>query len=154
MPRLFLDMDGVLADFDGHYEAVFGHPRRRGSGWADVRTVQDFYFHIPPMPDMLELWEFCAPYTPTVLTGTPSTVSQARNNKHRWVETWLPPGTPIICCSARGKSMFMKPGDVIVDDHDEYRHLWEEKGGIWVLHTSAKDSIKQLKKILAIIPAG
>jgi hypothetical protein len=38
--RLFVDLDGVLADFDSHYEKLFGtRPNRRlgNEGWAKIR---------------------------------------------------------------------------------------------------------------------
>jgi hypothetical protein len=31
-----------------------------------------------------------------------------------------------------------------VDDWPKYRHLWEEAGGIFILHENAKKSIQQV----------
>ena len=38
----------------------------------------------------------------------------------------------------------MKPGDILIDDYLTYRHLWEEHGGTFIHHTSAKESLQQL----------
>jgi hypothetical protein len=38
----------------------------------------------------------------------------------------------------------MNPGDVLVDDYLRYRELWENAGGIFIHHVSAKESIRQL----------
>ena len=35
----------------------------------------------------------------------------------------------------------MQPGDILIDDWPKYKHLWEEAGGIFILHTSAAQSI-------------
>ena len=36
------------------------------------------------------------------------------------------------------------PGDALVDDWDRYRGLWEEAGGLFIHHTSARASIAAL----------
>jgi hypothetical protein len=41
----------------------------------------------------------------------------------------------------------MDPGDVLVDDRENHRHLWESAGGIFVHHKSAEDSLRQLAEI-------
>jgi hypothetical protein len=34
---------------------------------------------------------------------------------------------------------------VLVDDRDQHRRLWEQAGGLFIHHKSAKDSIAALK---------
>ena len=48
---------------------------------------------------------------------------------------------------ARDKCEFATPGAVLVDDRPQYAHLWEERGGIFVLHTSAAASIAALRDL-------
>jgi hypothetical protein len=38
----------------------------------------------------------------------------------------------------------MHPGDILVDDYLKYRHLWEEAGGVFIHHTSASNTLRQL----------
>jgi hypothetical protein len=38
-------------------------------------------------------------------------------------------------------------GDVLVDDTLKHRHLWEEAGGIFIHHKTARESIEQLRTI-------
>jgi hypothetical protein len=55
--KLFVDLDGMLADFDSHYEAIFGERNQADNvDWAKARAVKDFYLDIPPMADMQVLW--------------------------------------------------------------------------------------------------
>jgi hypothetical protein len=58
--QLFVDLDGVLADFDAHYEGHFGiRPCTVTDNvdWDLVRNVKDFYLGISPMADMHMLWQ-------------------------------------------------------------------------------------------------
>jgi hypothetical protein len=149
MIQVFVDMDGVLADFDAHHEAVFGVRSCKTADnvdWGAVRAIPGFYEAIPPMPDMEELWSFVAQLTPRpiVLTGVPSSVEEAPENKRAWVRKHLGADVEVRCCRSKEKSLHAKPGDILIDDWEKYRHLWEAKGGRWVTHTSAQRSIDQL----------
>ncbi len=150
MTQLFVDMDGVLADFDAHHETVFGVRACKkvdNVDWAAVRAIQDFYLNIPPMPDMEELWAHVEQFDPTVLTGVPSSVPEAVHNKCSWVRKNLGDRVGVICCPSREKSNYLTPGDILIDDWEKYRDLWIGKGGRWITHTSASNTIRQLSEM-------
>jgi 5' nucleotidase, deoxy (Pyrimidine), cytosolic type C protein (NT5C) len=149
---IFIDMDGVLADFDSAYEQQFGvRPSKVDDNvdWRAVRRIAGFYASLPPMDGMEKLWQHVLPYQPVILTGAPSEVEEAADNKRAWVHKHLGIGAAeaMIVCRSRDKSLHCKTGDVIVDDWDKYRHLWLAKGGLWVLHVSAEQSITELSQI-------
>lgn len=151
MTQVFVDMDGVLADFDAHHGAVFGHRSDKkldNVDWAAVRAVKGFYRDIPPMADMEELWAFVRPYSPIVLTGIPHSVEEAADNKRAWVRKHLGPDVEVRCCLSREKFLHAGPGDILIDDWPKYRHLWEQAGGRWITHTSAATTIPQLRDML------
>lgn len=78
--RLFLDLDGVLADFDVAAHRVLGAPPDAVAPnvmWPRIASQPDFFGTLPLMPDALELWSFAAPYSPTILTGAPRCVAPA-----------------------------------------------------------------------------
>jgi hypothetical protein len=150
MPQLFVDMDGVLADFDAHYKAVFGVLADKALDnvdWKAVRGVKDFYLHIPPMPDMRDLWSYIAQLRPIVLTGVPASVPEAPANKIGWVRRHLSDQVEVRCCLSKEKCLHAAPGDVLIDDWEKYRGLWLAKGGRWITHTSAESSIRQLQEL-------
>lgn len=147
--QIFVDMDGVLADFDSHHGTVFGVRACKladNVDWQKVRAVPGFYADIPPMPDMRELWDFVCRLTPKpiVLTGVPYSVEEAPANKRGWVKHHLGEFVEVRCCPSKDKSLHAKPGDILIDDWDKYRDLWIGKGGRWITHTSAESSIQQL----------
>lgn len=150
MKRLYLDCDGVLADFDGAFRERFGHSSRGYQArhgtpafWRDIRREEpQFYLFLPLLPDARALFDAVAHLRPTILTGCPSG-GWAEPQKIAWAGVHFP-GTPIITCMARDKSRHCQPGDVLVDDREKYRDLWEDAGGVFILHRSAAESIPRV----------
>ena len=147
--QLYLDCDGVLADFDKGATAVLGLPprafeKRHGLGrfWQKLATAPDFYFGLPLMDDAMELFEAVRHLDPVILTGLPRG-NWAADQKERWAAQYFP-GTKIITTMARDKRNNAKEGDVLVDDQTRHRDRWEEVGGVFIHHTSARSSIEQL----------
>lgn len=151
MRDIYCDMDGVLADFDAGYERAFGRrPTKEADDvdWELVRAHGSFYETLPPMRDAYQLWDFLQPHLPTVLTGVPQRLlGDADTQKHRWLYRNLGPDTEVICTLSRLKCEHCKPGDILIDDWEKYKHLWEAAGGIWVTHTDAASTIEKLKAL-------
>jgi hypothetical protein len=160
-PRLFLDADGVLADFDGGATrllglepAAFEAKRGKREFWRRIATAKNFYGTLPEMPDARLLFDAVAHLKPTILTGLPIG-NWAAPQKVQWAAAHFP-GVPIITCMARDKAKHMKPGDVLVDDRENHRAAYEAAGIIFVHHRNAEDSLGQLAKIFPSVkaPAG
>lgn len=151
--RIFVDMDGVLADFDSGYERLFGgRPIRNVAGhntdWEKVRSVPLFFHTLPMMSDAQELLDGLGPHHPyTILTGVPKEIDAASNEKIDWVRSHIHPDQPVICCRSRDKCKHGEPGDVLIDDYMKYADLWTDMGGIFVHHTSAKSSLQKLREL-------
>ena len=147
--QLFLDLDGVLADFDRHVEELFGRPPEQmklGELWARAARTPGFFETMSMTADGPELWAYCRPFAPTILTGLPRG-TWAGPQKERWVAQHLGPEVPVITCMARDKCLHARAGDVLVDDRTRFAHCWEAKGGIFVHHLSAASSIRALKEL-------
>jgi hypothetical protein len=147
--QIFVDMDGVLADFDTHHDNTFGVRSDKtvdNVDWAKIAAIPNYYENIPPMPDMQELWDFVSKQSikPIILTGIPYSVAEAADNKKAWVKKNLGDDIEVRCCSSKDKCLHASPGDVLIDDWTKYKHLWVAKGGVWITHTSAKNSIIEL----------
>src|SRR3982751_5919991 len=151
-PRLFLDADGVLADFDrGACELLGMKPKAfidrhgRGAFWKKLATAPDFYGSLPEMPDARLLFDGVKHLDPTILTGLPLG-NWAAPQKIEWAAAHFP-GVPIITCMARDKHKHMRSGDVLVDDRENHRAAYEAAGVVFVHHRSAAESLSQLAKI-------
>lgn len=147
--QLYLDCDGVLADFDRGAEAVLGmHPRAfearhgRARFWARLAQTPDFFAGLPLAPGAQELFEAVRHLDPVILTGIPRG-DWAAPQKVRWAARHFP-GTRIITCLAVEKSKQCRAGDVLVDDTLKHRHLWEEAGGIFIHHQTVERTLDAL----------
>lgn len=150
--RIYLDCDGVLADFDKGAEAVLGMPpgvfeKRYNPGlfWKRLAQADGFFANLEPLPDAYELYEAVKHREPVILTGMPHG-DWAAPQKRRWAERHFP-GVEIITTMAALKREHCHPGDVLVDDRVKHRHLWIEAGGVFIVHRNARSSIEKLRAL-------
>lgn len=152
MAQLFLDLDGVLADFEAGAQAVLHMPpaqyqERYGPGafWKKLANTADFYNTLELLPDAMELVEAVRHVDPIILTGLPIG-NWAEPQKRAWVERHFP-GMQVITTLARNKPKYAAPGDVLVDDRERYRDGWEAVGGVFVHHVGAGETLNELRQL-------
>jgi 5'(3')-deoxyribonucleotidase len=152
--QIWLDYDGVLVDFnkaaipllDGLQPEEFEKTYGTRNFWKRINSCKYFFRDLELMPDAMELYDAVKHLYPIILTGIPNGVNPHANQKHESVMRYFGHKQEVICCLAREKSEYCLPGDVLVDDRIIFKHLWEAKQGHYIIHTSAKDSIRQLKE--------
>lgn len=153
-----VDMDGVVADFDGHYTKLFGYRPTRWPDpdtvdWAKIANVPNFFATIPMMQGAQELLQAVhstgRPWR--MLTGVPKSIDLVANDKVDWIRARVVPPPPVMCCRSRDKYLHCQRGDILIDDYLKYRHLWENAGGVFIHHTSAESSIKKLYAHIAAL---
>lgn len=156
---IFVDLDGVLADFDASLLKLFGNAPRGiettardieneiGSVafWDKIREADDFYRTLPKMADADVLWEGVLKYDPhpTILTGIPSSMPHVPWQKRDWCEQYFP-GIEVITCFSKDKALACQKCDILIDDWAKYRREWEHAGGIFILHESAVSTLEKL----------
>ena len=157
-PRLFLDADGVLADFDegakrllGMYPREYERKHGRGAFWKRLANANNFYGTLPEMADARRLFDAVKHLKPTILTGLPLG-NWAAPQKVEWAAAHFP-GVPIITCMARDKHKHMHPGDVLVDDRENHRKTYEAAGVVFIHHKNAADSLRKLSAIYPSVTA-
>jgi 5'(3')-deoxyribonucleotidase len=156
--RIFIDMDGVLADFNTGVETLTGREfpnTDQGHNDYDERkeelTNKRLFRMLPPMPDMYDLIGYVRH------TGLPWEILTAAGvvnrelvvfDKNEWIKEHVSP-TVVVTCTMSGsqKGMFAIKGSVLIDDRKQNLDAWEAHGGIGILHTSAEDTINQLKEL-------
>lgn len=149
MTQIYLDCDGVLADFDSYATEYFGMPPKeyeaqKGSSvfWAELQSKGNFYRDLPVMHDANILVDGVRHLAPIILTGVPRG-NWAEEQKIAWAKEHFP-GIPVITCRAADKRDHGTIGDVLIDDRAHYRHRWIQMGGVFISHFDAKSSLNAL----------
>ena len=158
--RIFIDMDGVLADFLKGVEApeYLGEPLTNddeGHTTYDLRkkelTDKRLFANLPPMVDMYELLAYvrhCE--TPWEILTAAGHVNRELvvYDKTEWIKRYVDPNVVVTCTfSGTQKAAYAYEGSVLIDDRPKNIKAWEEAGGIGIVHTSAKNTINKLKEL-------
>jgi hypothetical protein len=149
--KIYCDMDGVLVDFESGYEKLTGIDLRgefqKGDDFWDPisKAGVGFWAGLKWMPGGQELWDYIKPFDPKLLSA-PSREQSSRIGKAVWVKHKLP-GTKLILRYANQKKELATPESILIDDRQVNIDQWEAAGGVGILHTSASDTIRQLKKL-------
>jgi len=144
-------MDGVLVDFIKGYEKltgidITGTHHNSDNFWDPINQAgYDFWNELEWERDGKTLWNYIKKHNPTILSA-PSKYDNSRVAKHDWVKRELP-GTELILKYSKNKKELATPNSLLIDDRPENINDWVEAGGIGILHTSATDTINQLKKL-------
>lgn len=149
---IYCDMDGVLVDFEEGYERLTGinikgrHVKGDAKFWEPIsKAGVSFWVRLKWMPDGKELWDYIKQYNPSLLSA-PSREESSRIGKRLWVKNNIP-GTKLILASAVNKQRYSGENKILIDDRADNIQQWKDNGGIGILHTSAADTIKQLKEL-------
>lgn len=160
--RVFVDCDGVLADFDKRAIEILGHRPRDFEGkegadamWEQIDAYPDFFYSLEPLADAHYLWNSIIErgHDPIVLTGTPRWTNKKMRSPTEQKVAWVQKHfghDKVITCKSKDKCLHMEqPGDVLIDDWHKYIPQWEAKGGVFILHENAEKSLRALDAYVA-----
>lgn len=151
-PRLqvFLDLDGVFADFDARVKHLSGkHPHQleRARLWKMINADKRFFAELELIEGCMELWEATKDLEPVFLTGAPSS-KVFQEQKREWVARIFGPGFTVHVVPKKLKQDFSGPGKVLIDDTPENIEQWIARGGHGILHkgdhASTVQALRQL----------
>lgn len=150
MTRVFLDLDGVMADFDTHYANLFGHYHKAipdDELWGKIHATPSFFRDIPPFKDARAFYRrvenllydrFGYDGNVSILTACPkSAYAHVAGQKRGWVREHLCGNATVIpAAGGTSKPLFMhEPRDILIDDFERNTSAWEKAGGRAILHT-------------------
>jgi 5'-nucleotidase len=152
--RLFIDLDGVMADFDLYYETLYGkHPSQVDDDmmWGFIHSADRFFFNLPVCEGAPEFWDEVRHLNPIFLSACPQkNYALIAKQKHEWVRKHLCKDSLIL--PVRGganKCLFLQnPGDILIDDFEKNIKPWRAMQGIGILHTDFESTRQQLEAVL------
>jgi len=148
MITLYLDMDGVLCDFQKAYQALrTGAPdnkKRFRSAVVDHKIFETLDF----MPDTQELLNHVSKLTnikveilTSMGTHEPFQANSAKTQKLHWLHKHNIPYKPNFVHSKEEKAKYATPTSILIDDSPGCIGPFERKGGHGILHTSSATTI-------------
>lgn len=154
-PLVHVDLDGVLASYGEEYRKLFNaDPAEKGKiKFTRFKQCPNFYRNLPLMSGALKLWAFLKPYHPSILSAKSNFCPASKPDKIAWVHQHLgltDPNKIIIVDYPNEKWKHCTPGSILIDDSEKNCKEWEKAGGVAILHTSAEETIKELKKLLIV----
>lgn len=160
--RIFVDMDGVLTDFQKKMSEIIGEPhdesrydadpqyrKRMWKAFADYQKQGgEVWYELDFLPDANQLLKFIQRHQPEILSAAGASKHKGKDQKERWVRENIPfPIKTNIVPSAADKRQFAGPKHILIDDKEKALGPWRAAGGIGILHTSAVSTIKQLQEL-------
>jgi hypothetical protein len=161
-PQIYLDMDGVLVDWDGGVAKLFGmpleevlerYPDKQDRYERIVRFDPDFYDNLEWLPGGRELWAYLRERDVILLTAYSRYVPRGADLKRRWALRELSlPAERVLAY----QNKWEKKGHAVAEDgspnlliDDEPRNVeeWIAAGGVGILHRTAPETIEMLRNM-------
>lgn len=145
-------MDGVIADFDRSYSAIFGLNCRddpNKDNWNKFILQHNGFANLPLMSDADGLLEFLAALNKKLIilscAGRQETFKEVAAQKIEWLhKNNLQQYPRIFTFTKKEKSLMANDTSILIDDSIQCIEPFKEAGGLVILHTSAYNTINQL----------
>ena len=148
---IYLDMDGVIADFDKHYSSIYGCNCRddpNKNNWFDF-VVRKGFANLPMCADALLLVQGLSLLD--VHIEILSCVSDRSNSrlveaqKILWLENkGFGSLNHHFTLTKNAKSFFANENSLLIDDSEACTNPFKDAGGYAILHKNAKTSILEI----------
>lgn len=164
MPKVYLDMDGVIADFFGGVERLYGvdHWKQLTSDVTkdlkkeviDRISGTDFFAHLPKFSTADTLIEIIKKFTGGQYSILTSPLRGDNENSGYYKKIWV--GKNIvkpdeIIVTGRKETYAKSNGtaNILIDDRPVNISKWQAKGGYGILYQANKDSVSKVQTALA-----
>ncbi len=162
---LLVDMDGVFVDYEKHFNehsdielSVYNNNDVLEDELDELKKMfvieKEFFLHAPMMEDALELYDRLIFLQKkhnlylSLLTAVGKHHPEiAVEQKMAWAEKHLPNIDFNYVIRSHHKANFARPYTVLIDDREKSLSPFIKKGGKGILHTSAKNTIKELTEL-------
>lgn len=151
--RVYVDMDGVLTDFakslckllDIPLDRNFTFKNNDTKVWKKIDDAgEEFWADMDWMPKSKEFWDSLSTHNPIILSA-PSNHKSSIYGKKTWINKNLG-SVPFILDDEKEK--YASPNSILIDDREKNITKWIKEGGIGILHTSNKKTLKELEEYL------
>ena len=168
--KIYLDMDGVLADFFHEYAKLAGVPADK-FGKHDYRSIPpakadptldkmvgtDFFARLPMFPTAPSLIQMVLSYVPKYNICSSPLRGDHKNSEHWkrvWIQKHLSPQPADIVITGQKERWAVNPDgspNILIDDRGSNIANWRAKGGIGIKYQADEDSLDKVAKALELV---
>ena len=155
---IYLDMDGVIADFVKRYVELFQiepsstRDYKEFNTFFDTFVAESHFETLEMMPDAMDLIRALRNALPPtqILSSTASEKRHAAisTQKIKWLETHDIDFQRNFVPGKHLKKKYARTDTLIIDDTESVINDWRAAGGVAILHKNVPDTLVQLKFIL------
>jgi len=166
--KIYLDMDGVLADFFHEYAKLAGVPADN-FGKHDYRSIPpakedptlnkmvgtDFFARLPMFPTAPSLVQLVLSYVPDYSICSSPLRGDHKNSEH-WKREWIkqhlsPQPNDIVITGTKETHAVNSDGspNILIDDRGTNISRWKARGGIGIKYQADEDSLDIVARGLA-----
>jgi 5'(3')-deoxyribonucleotidase len=159
-PIIYLDLDGVLANFNEavkQYTGKYPSEQNDDEMWEIIQKDPHFYSKLKEMESAEYLFGEIQDiakkygYDIKILTAIPrkSTMPFAEDDKRKWVKEHFGNIEVVLGPYSHDKWKHAKSGDILIDDRKSNIDDWVKKGNsIGILYKNPNDTIEKLLSIV------
>jgi len=161
--KIYLDMDGVLADFFAEYAKLAGVtsgnyrdiPPAKADPTLDKMIGTDFFARLPVFPTAPGLIQMVLSYVPKYNICSSPLRGDHKNSEHYkrvWIQKHLSPQPAEIIITGQKERHAVNPDgspNILIDDRGSNIANWRAKGGIGIKYQADEDSLDVVAKGLA-----
>ena len=162
-PTVYLDMDGVIADFFGGVEKLYGvsHWKQLTSDKSkDLRkdvieriTGTNFFETLPKFSSADQLIGIIKKYTGGKFSILTSPLRGDHDNSAKWKKVWInqnieQPDETIVTGRKEKYAMTKGTANILIDDRPVNIQKWQDKGGYGILYQANKNTLSTIEQAL------
>jgi hypothetical protein len=156
--KIYLDMDGVLANFDKQYELLFGvrpkevskRAKHFSENW-DAFVIGNNFTKLDLFPGAAKLMAYAdslhVPVEILSSSGGTKWHFKVSAQKHEWLRDHGIKYKVNIVPGGHKKAEFAGPWNILIDDTLRVVENYRKAGGTAILHTDADKTIAELSKL-------
>jgi len=161
--KIYLDMDGVLADFFTEYAKLAGVtsgsyrdiPPAKADPTLDKMVGTDFFSRLPKFSTADNLIKLALKYSPSYGICSSPLRGDFKNSEHYkrvWIKEHLNPQPAEIVITGQKERYAVNPDgspNILIDDRGTNIVAWRARGGIGIKYQADEDSLDVVARGLA-----